>query len=335
VRLDLSGGQQEFHVISTSREAAARFAQLEEGSVLRMRGICLSGATYTENRLPFALIVRSPDDVEVLSGAPWWTAEHLAIMAVGMLALGFLIHVLYSHADQRRRAAVLQERERLAHEMHDTLAQSFAGLDFKLRAIRNRTMRDMHEPEATKLHKELQEASELVRHSHEEARRSLASLRPEVLENRGLSDALKQVGNRMIAGSHMEFRAEITGQPRQFPVRIADAFFRIGQEAIANAVQHSHAQHLKLCIDYQRSHLVLVIEDDGRGFPPDRNSEGFGLTGMRRRAEGIHARLQIESNGHGCRITVAVPCKAEPFWLFSLAYVRGEKQLEDTDRSRG
>jgi signal transduction histidine kinase len=323
VRLDLSGGQQEFYAISNSRETASRFSDLKEGSVLRMRGICQLGSEYTEDKLPFALIVRSPDDVEVLSGPPWWTGEHLALLAVGMLALGFLIHVLYTHADARRRAAVLKERERLAHEMHDTLAQSFAGLDFKLRAIRNRNLMDMQHVDAGRLREELQEASELVRHSHDEARRSLASLRPEVLEKRGLADALSQVGNRMTAGSSMEFTSEIVGVPRTLPVRIADAFFRIGQEAIANAVQHSHARHLRLSIEYQRALLVMVVEDDGEGFSPDENSEGFGLTGMRRRAEGIHAKLRIDTSGYGSRIRVEAPCKAEPFWLFSLGYIRG------------
>ncbi len=319
VRLHLSGGQQEFYAISNSRETAVRFSQLEDGSTLRMRGICRIGAAFTENKLPFALIVRSPDDLEVLAGPPWWTGEHLALMAVGMLALGFLIHLLYSHADERRRTAVLNERERLAQEMHDTLAQSFAGLDFKLRAIRNRTLRDRHSADPAKLQEELQEACDLVRHSHDEARRSLASLRPEILEKQGLSDALTQVGNRMTAGSSMQFKAEITGQPRQLPVRIADAFFRIGQEAIANAVQHSHAQHLNLNIDYQRRQLVMVVEDDGRGFHVDQDVEGFGLTGMRRRADGIHANLCIESNGKGAKITVATPCQAEPFQLLALS----------------
>jgi signal transduction histidine kinase len=246
-------------------------------------------------------------------------------MAVAMLAVGFLIHLLYSHADERRRAAVLQERERLAHEMHDTLAQSFAGLEFKLRAIRNRASRDTEHVDTLRLREELQEACELVRHSHDEARRSLASLRPEVLEKRGLFDALSQVGNRMIAGSSMRFSTEISGQPRQLPVPIADAFFRIGQEAIANAVQHSHAKHLHLKLSYDYSHLSMSVADDGRGFSTTQDSEGFGLTGMRRRAESIHARLEIESIGKGAKIAVAVPFKPEPFWLFSIAYIRGHR----------
>ena len=325
VRLNLSGGQQEFYAISNSPETATSFTELEQGSVLRLRGICLVGSAYTQQKLPFALIVRSPDEVEVVSGPPWWTGEHLAIMAVGMLALGFLIHLLYSHADERRRSAVLSERERLAHEMHDTLAQSFAGLDFKLRAIRNWTSRNDQKIDAAKLREELQDACELVRHSHDEARRSLASLRPEVLEKRGLPEALSQVGRRTVAGSSMDFKTEIKGQPRQLPVRVVDAFFRIGQEAIANAVQHSHAKNLKIQIDYQNSQLVMVVEDDGHGFRDNRDSEGFGLTGMRRRAEGIRAKLNIEGNGNGTRITVAAPCKKEPFWLFSLSYIGGQK----------
>jgi len=325
IRLKLNGGQQEFYALSNSRETATRFKQLKEASVLRLRGICLVDAAHTENRLPFALIVRSPDDVEVLAGPPWWTGEHLVLMAIGMLTVGFLIHLLYSHADERRRAAVLQERERLAHEMHDTLAQSFAGLEFKLRAIRNRASREAEQVDTLRLREELQEACELVRHSHDEARRSLTSLRPEVLEKRGLFDALSQVGNRMIAGSSMRFTTEISGQPRQLPVRIADAFFRIGQEAISNAVQHSHAKQLRLKLGYGYSHLDMSIEDDGQGFPTQQESEGFGLTGMRRRAESIHARLEIESNGNGTSIAVTVPFKPEPFWLFSIAYIRGHR----------
>jgi len=325
VRLNLSGGQQEFYAISNSRETATSFTEQEQGSVLRLRGICLIGSAYTQQKLPFALIVRSPDEVEVVSGPPWWSGEHLAIMAVGMLVLGFLIHLLYSHADERRRSAVLNERERLAHEMHDTLAQSFAGLDFKLRAIRNWTLRNDQKIDAARLRDELQETCELVRHSHDEARRSLASLRPEVLEKRGLPEALSQVGRRTVAGSSMDFKTEIKGQPRQLPVRIVDAFFRIGQEAIANAVQHSHAKHLKIQIDYQNSQLVMVVEDDGLGFRDKRESEGVGLTGMRRRAEGIHAKLNIEGNGNGTKITVVAPCKKQPFWLFSVSYIGGQK----------
>jgi two-component sensor histidine kinase len=325
VRLDLNGGEQQFYAVSNSRETAMRFNDLKKDSVLRLRGICLIGSAFTENKVPFALVIRSPDDVEVLSGPPWWTGEHLVVMAIGLLALGFLIHVLYSHADERRRTAVLKERERLAHEMHDTLAQSFAGLDFKLRAIRNRTLRENEIVNVGKLREELQEACDLVRHSHDEARRSLASLRPEVLEKRGLPDALSQVGNRMTAGSSMNFKTEIAGQPRKLPVRIADALFRIGQEAISNAVQHSHARHLTLMIAYQRSQLVMVVADDGQGFYPNEDSDGFGLTGMRRRAEGIKASLQIESNECGSTITIAAPSNPELFWLFSLSYIRDHR----------
>jgi len=320
VRLHLSGGQQEFFAISNKPKAAAVFTELDVGSLVRMRGICVLSSAYTNDRVPFALMIRSADDIEVLSGPPWWSGEHLTMMAAGMLVLGFLIHVMYSRADQGRQAAFLKERELLAHEMHDTLAQSFAGLDFKLRAIRNRTLRDTGNIDGLKLRAELQEACDLVRHSHGEARRSLTSLRPEILKERGLSEALSQVGRRMVTASSMEINTEIIGQPRRLPVRLVDALFRIGQEAIANAVQHSHAKHVRIVLDYQGSQLMMAVEDDGQGFRADRESEGFGLTGMRRRAEGIHAKLEIESNGVGTRIVVTAPCKPDTSWLWFLSY---------------
>ena len=322
MELHLTGGQQEFFAVSSKPETEAAFTKLEVGSSVRMHGICVLNSAYTKDRVPFALIVRSPDDLEVLSGPPWWSAEHLSLMAAGMLVLGFLIHVMYSHAEERRRTTFLKERERLAHEMHDTLAQSFAGLDFKLRAIRNCTLRDVENIDRNKLRTELQEACEMVRHSHDEARRSLTSLRPEILEERGLSEALSQVGRRMIAGSSMDIKTDTLGQLRRLPAHVVDALFRIGQEAIANAVQHSHAKHLRIALDYQRAQLVMTVEDDGKGFRPDCESEGFGLTGMRRRAEAIHAKLEIHSNGVGTKILVTAPCKPDTRWPAFLSYIK-------------
>jgi len=101
VQLHLSGGQQEFSAISNTPQTATLFSRMEVGSLVRLRGICVLSSIYASDSDPFALIVSSPDDLEVLSGPPWWSGEHLAVMAVGMLALGFLIHRLYSQAAQR------------------------------------------------------------------------------------------------------------------------------------------------------------------------------------------------------------------------------------------
>jgi PAS domain S-box-containing protein len=101
--LHLSGGQQEFTVISNNPQMATLFTKVEAGSLVRLRGVCVLGSAYTNDKVPFALIVQSPGNLEILSGPPWWSGEHLAMLAVGMLALGFLIHRLSSHAAQRRQ----------------------------------------------------------------------------------------------------------------------------------------------------------------------------------------------------------------------------------------
>ena len=103
VQLHLSGGQQEFTAISNTPQTAMLFSKVEVGSLVRLRGICVLNSAYANGSVPFTLIVSSPDDLELVSGAPWWSGEHLAVLALGMLALGFLIHRLYSHAAQRRR----------------------------------------------------------------------------------------------------------------------------------------------------------------------------------------------------------------------------------------
>ncbi|MBB5346269.1 signal transduction histidine kinase [Edaphobacter lichenicola] len=322
MKIRLSGGQQEFYAIPSTTEIAGHLRNLKEGSVLRLRGICMLGSIYTQNRLPFALVLRSPDDVKVLSGPPWWTPQHLGSMGAIMLVLGFLAHVFYGRAEQWRHQAVLDERERLAHEMHDTLAQSFAGLDFQLRAIRNHFSQKSSDIDAPKMQQELNRACELVRHSHDEARRSLTSLRPEILEKAGLAEALSQVGRRMVAGSSLLVTTHVTGQARVLPLRVVDGFFRIGQEAIANAVMHSEAKHLTIALEYRRAILFMSIRDDGEGFEKTDDYEGFGLTGMRRRAERINARLDIISDGNGTTITVAAPCRPNRLWPFSLEYIK-------------
>jgi signal transduction histidine kinase len=252
-------------------------------------------------------VIRSSDDVELLSGPPWWTVNHLAIMALGMLGMGFLMHLFYSHAQERRRAAILEERERLAYEMHDTLAQSFAGLDFQMRAIRNYLQHNLKKMDAARIRSEVARACDLVRHSHDEARRSLTALRPEILEKQGLSNALTQVARQMVAGNQMTVDVRVIGEPRPLPVRITDGCFRIGQEAIANAVRHSHARRIAIQFDYQRTSFLMAIEDNGRGFLENPDSDSFGITGIRRRAKEINGELRIDTGNSGTRISVFVP----------------------------
>ena len=133
--LSLRDGDQSFHAIVDEGRGELLFRKLKSGSLLRLRGICVVGTTYTHNLTPFVLLLRSTGDIEIVSGPPWWSARHAIAIGFAVLLLTLIGHFLYSRAERWRLRAILDERERLAHEMHDTLAQSFAGLGFQLQAI--------------------------------------------------------------------------------------------------------------------------------------------------------------------------------------------------------
>jgi len=196
---------------------------------------------------------------------------------------------------------VLEERQRLAHEMHDTLAQSFAGIGFQLQAIRNGIVEDK-----SVLIQQLDLASSLVRHSHEEARRSLATLHPESLESQDVLIALDVCARRMVEGGSVQVHSEREGDQRPIPLRIADTLYRIGQEAVANAVRHASPTTLTVRVTHQENRVRLEIEDDGTGFLQNNDLLSFGIRGMRRRAQTISADFQIQSiPGKGTRIRVS------------------------------
>ncbi len=168
---------------------------------------------------------------------------------------------------------------------------------------------------------ELNRASELVRHSHDEARRSITTLRPDATEAGGLIAALEQIARQMVGRHPVRIETSVEGEARLIPLRVLDCLFRIGQESIANAVQHGHPGKLSIRAIYLPAQITLVIEDDGSGFVPRHDSDGFGLAGMRRRAESIGGSLKIETApGQGTRIVVEAPAPPEKHRLLRIAY---------------
>lgn len=316
-RLEIHDGQQTFYALGNSELIEKSFDQLKTNSLLKLRGVCLVNAQYTENRVPFVLLVIGKEDLTVLAGPPWWSAVHLTEMAVLMLVLGFVAHLLYSQAEEWRLRAVIEERERLAHEIHDTLAQSFAGIGFQLRAIVNRVSKGRLSSDSSELMDELNRACDLVRQSHDEARRTITTLRPDATEAGGLIAALRQTAAQMVGTAHVEIETFVEGELRSTPLQVLDGLFRIGQEAIANAMQHGHPSRLTISAIYTASAIKLSIEDNGSGFVPGRESDGFGLTGIRKRAETIQGTLEIETFPEkGTRLMVVVPLskKSRRFW---------------------
>ena len=301
--LDLDEGSQSFRAILNPGRSDFLFSNLKLNSSLRLRGICVVDPAFTGNLTPFVLLLRSNEDLQVLAGPPWWNTGHVIAMVVAGLMLALVFNFFYHRIAHWRMQGVLDERQRLAHEMHDTLAQSFAGIGFQLQAIRNGL------PEAnTAVLEQLDLASNLVRHSHQEARRSIATLRPESLETEDVLSALKLCAQRMVEGGTVQVVAEKEGDQRPIPLRIMDALFRIGQEAIANAVRHANPTVLTIRLKVGDNFARLQIEDNGKGYTPGDGLLGFGIRGMRRRAQGISAEFQIRSTpGEGTRVQISAP----------------------------
>jgi len=304
--LNLAEDNQSFRAIANGTSGDASFRRLKNRSRIRLRGICVVDSKYTQDLTPFAILLPSLSDVHVLEGPPWWTTGNIVAATFTLLLFVLAAQFLYNYIERWRLIAVLDERQRLAHEMHDTLAQSFAGIGFQLQAIRDEI------DDRSAIGRELDLASSLVRRSHEEAKRSIAALRPELLESVGLLRALEQGAKNMVAGGGIRVTAFSSGEAHSIPVRTSDTLFRIGQEALANAVRHANPSALQISLVYGESSLQLLVEDDGQGFLVDSDSAGFGIRGMRKRADSISADLQIRSTpGQGTVVKAIAPIPAK------------------------
>ena len=301
--LTLDDGSQSFLAIAGSSGSASAFRRLKEQSRLRLRGICAVSPVYTGNLTSFAILLPSFNDVDVVEGPPWWSAGHIVAIVIGTLLVALAGLTAYILIERWRLQAVLEERGRLAHEMHDTLAQSFAGLGFQLEAIYDEAGDQSH------ILPQLNVARNMVRNSHDEARRSIAALRPDHLESMGLLHALEESAQRMINGnSSITVIASTRGSERNLPLRVSDTLYRIGHEAIANAVLHAAPKTLKLSLDYRKTVLEFTVEDDGCGFLVSSQSAGFGIRGMGKRADSVSAHFSIKSTpGIGTSVCVLLP----------------------------
>jgi hypothetical protein len=300
ISLDLDAGTQSFHAIFPPGRSRYLLDTLEPESRLRLRGVCVMDPRFNKAADPFVLLMRSPEDVDVVTGAPWWRPSTLILASLVLLGLIFTLNHLYLLAKHWRLRAVADERERLAHEIHDTLAQSFAGIGFQLQAIRNSLPRD-----AGTLEGQVDLAISMARTSHVEARRSIANLRPESLGSVGLLPALRECAERMVKNGQVKVETYGGDGGRTIPLRIKDTLYRIGQEAIANSIRHADPATIRIRLERTRSSISLIVEDDGAGFVPDSDHAGFGLRGMRNRAESISAKLAVKStSGSGTRVEV-------------------------------
>jgi signal transduction histidine kinase len=295
--------------------AEPKLRSLHDGSTVRIRGINALRVSRAWNydvdgveKVHCRILLRSEDDAMLVQMPTWWTVPHTIYVAIalGTLALLFLIQIIRSLYDRGRLQAVLAERERLAHELHDTLAQSFAGIGFQLQAIRREIPHDFRH-----LERQVDLARDLVRHSHKEARRTLSSYSAETDERFDLLRCLEKSAQTMAEGGKVCITSTIAGDQRPLHPAIATALLRIGQEAIANAIRHADPTHLGIALFYEDDRVTLSVTDDGTGFVERGDLLGFGLRGMRKRAAAVSATFEITSApGNGTQVTVVVPSQS-------------------------
>ena len=312
--LTLEDESQSFTAVVNGLGRSPHLNSLKEKSKLRLRGICVVDSRYTHDLTAFALLLPSSGDIEVLEGPPWWSPAHILELVICIFLLPFAGMTAFFFVERWRMQAVLDERQRLAHEMHDTLAQSFAGLGFQLQAVRD----DMQD--GIDIMPQLEVAQDMVRTSHDEARRSISALRPEHLESVGLLSALEVCARRTISNSSsIEITTTTSGTMQNIPLRVSDTLLRIGYEAIANAIRHAHCSRLNITLAYGKSTVEMIVEDDGAGFVVSSDSAGFGIRGMHKRAENISAHFRVDSApGEGTAVHVLAPLP--PTFLKTLSH---------------
>lgn len=205
-----------------------------------------------------------------------------------------------------RFALVLEERARLAREIHDTLAQGFVGISSQLDVVA------MCMPEeASPARKYLDIARRMARHSLTEARRSVMDLRASILDEQDLGAALQSGARMWTAGSGVEVEVGVTGQPGVLPQELEQHLLRIAQEAVTNALKHAAAGKIWIKLTTEGRMISLRIVDNGRGFDEKDvfTSLGhFGLLGIRERAERLGGEMRLASRpGEGTEVEVTAP----------------------------
>jgi len=234
-------------------------------------------------------------------------------LVLGLLIASGLVVWLsrHRHNEQARRrrlaeaefAAILTERNRLAREIHDTLAQGLTATAVQLQLV-EKTAGGASEKMVEHLHL----SQQLVRHSLEEARNSIWNMRSQVLETGDLAEALGNILKQMTADTPIKTSLAVNGRKRRLSPVVENHLLRVGQEAITNAIKHSGATTISVALDYRPAQVALKVTDDGCGFAadcPPCSDGGFGLVGMRERALELCGGLHIvTAPGRGTTISL-------------------------------
>jgi signal transduction histidine kinase len=293
-----------YHQLSTA--PANRF---DSGSRVSVTGIYAfeSGPPPT-----FRVILRSAQDVALVAAAPWWTPKHWLVL-FGFMAVTGIASLVWAKVIANKNAlvreqyrAIIAERSRLASELHDTLEQGLTGIRLQLGAV----ARTLDTSPQTARHA-LGVASEMLRYSLSEARRSVMDLRHGALDVRDLVGALSDLAHQMTSGTHLTATVRTIGAVRALESSDEHHLLRIGLEALTNTIKHSGATHVEVVLGFEDDAVHLAVTDDGTGFGEAGLDDGaghFGLRGIRERVDKLGGTLRLENRAEGGAIVaVSVP----------------------------
>ena len=219
---------------------------------------------------------------------------HQAMLSIQLMRLSQL----------SRQAAVVAERNRLARDIHDTLAQGLTGVIVQLEAAEDAQARNLVKDAAA----HVERASELAREGLQEARRSVQALRPLVLAGKNLCAAMEELMRKMTMGTSLRAEFTIQGEPQPLPQEWEENLLRVGQEVLTNTLRHARASHFKVHFVFDPQTIRLELRDDGCGFDPEQRHDGFGLLGIKERVETMGGELAVQSVvENGTAIFVVLP----------------------------
>ncbi|HET7579982.1 MAG TPA: sensor histidine kinase [Bacillales bacterium] len=215
--------------------------------------------------------------------------------------LQVLNHKLEDYAAKVEELAITKERNRMAREIHDTVAHGITGLMMQLQAARKVNQRDPDKADAL-----LARSEEAARSVLQEMRQSVRALAPENLRSLSGHESLKDLIDAFSRSTEMSIAFEVGGKERNLDAERQVVVYRVLQEALTNAKRHGEATKAWVNLNYRETEMTLTVEDNGKGF--EVLEEGFGLAGMKNRLYDLHGNLLIKGEpSNGCRVEVTIP----------------------------
>lgn len=294
-----------FNAVVPAYVRSDRFLSIPLRSTLNVVGIGLvhNGGVW---RTPasFTILVRSAQDISIVGRPPWWNFHH-AVWVIGITLPTLLFAVLWVIALQGRlrrqvdlyrqklhSGAILEERNRIARELHDSIEQDLAGIIFQLDLAADCFI------DATPIARQaLENARNMSRRGMLEARRSVWDMRCHLLENGDLVYALRQVVELLNQRNQTQIEFNVCGLPTRVAKEVELNLLRIAQEAMANALKHARATKIRVTLTFDSRTVQLTVNDDGKGFESGEiYFDGhFGLADMHERASAVGSTLRVHS----------------------------------------